>query len=129
MLLTQLVDTSNEVAATSGRLKKIQLLSELLQQASPDEIAIAIAFLSGSIRQSRIGVGWATLAKAKRHAGTLARLTLQDVDAALEHLGQVAGKGSAGEKQRMLGELFSRATAAEQDFLFRLLTGELRQGA
>jgi DNA ligase-1 len=29
----------------------------------------------------------------------------------------------------MLGELLARATEAERDFLFRLLTGELRQGA
>jgi DNA ligase-1 len=39
------------------------------------------------------------------------------------------GKGSAGEKQRLLSELFSQATKEEQEFLFRLLTGELRQGA
>jgi DNA ligase-1 len=129
MLLTQLVDTSNEVAATPGRLKKIHLLSALLKQAAPGEIEIAIAFLSGSIRQSRIGVGWATLDKAKKHVGTTARLTLEEVDATLERLGQIAGKGSAGEKQRVLEELFARATPQEQDFLFRLLTGELRQGA
>jgi len=74
-------------------------------------------------------VGWATLQKAKSHVGTSARLQIRDVDAVLEKISATAGKGSAGEKQRLLGELFSRATAEEQDFLFRLLTGELRQGA
>jgi len=74
-------------------------------------------------------VGWATLQKARSHVGTSARLQIRDVDAVLEKISAAAGKGSAGEKQRLLGELFSRATAAEQDFLFRLLTGELRQGA
>ena len=81
------------------------------------------------MRQSKIGVGWATLQKAKSHVGTSARLQLRDVDETLEKIATTAGKGSAGEKQRVLGALFSQATKDEQDFLFRLLTGELRQGA
>ncbi len=129
MLLNALVTTSNEVAATSGRLAKITLLADLLRQASADEIELAIAYLSGTIRQSKVGVGWATVQKAKSHAGTSARLQLRDVDDTLEKISRTTGKGSAGEKQRLLGDLFSKATAEEQDFLFRLLTGELRQGA
>ncbi|HTH64525.1 MAG TPA: ATP-dependent DNA ligase, partial [Gemmatimonadales bacterium] len=38
-------------------------------------------------------------------------------------------KGSAKSKETALRELFGRATKAEQEFLFRLLTGEVRQGA
>jgi len=129
MLLNALVTTSNQVAATSGRLAKIALLSDLLKHASPDEIELAIAYLSGTVRQSKVGVGWATLQKAKTHVGTSARLQLRDLDETLEKIATTSGKGSAGEKQRLLTDLFSRATAEEQDFLFRLLTGELRQGA
>ena len=129
MLLNALVTTSIQVAATSGRLAKITLLAELLKQASPDEIELAIAYLSGTIRQSKVGVGWATLQKAKTHVGTSARLHLRDIDGTLEKIATTSGKGSASEKQRLLTDLFSNATAAEQDFLFRLLTGELRQGA
>ncbi len=129
MLLNALVTTSNQVAATSGRLAKIALLSDLLKQASPDEIELAIAYLSGTVRQSKVGVGWATLQKAKTHVGTSARLQLRDIDDTLEKIATTSGKGSAGEKQRQLTDLFSKATAEEQDFLFRLLTGELRQGA
>ena len=129
MLLNVLVTTSNQVAATSGRLAKITMLADLLKQASPDEIELAIAYLSGTIRQSKIGVGWATLQKAKTHVATSASLQLRDVDETLEKIATISGKGSAGEKQRLLGDLFSQATAEEQDFLFRLLTGELRQGA
>jgi len=40
-----------------------------------------------------------------------------------------AGKGSTGERQRLLRELLASATEAEGSFLFRLVTGELRQGA
>src|SRR6058998_1549584 len=129
MLLLSLVSTSTQVAATSGRLAKIKLLADLLKQASPDEIELVIAYLSGMIRQAKVGVGWATLQKAKSHVGTSARLQIRDVDQTLETISTTAGKGSATEKQRLLGELFSRATAEEQDFLFRLMTGELRQGA
>ena len=110
-------------------LAKIKLLADLLKQAGPDEIELAIAYLSGTIRQAKVGVGWATLQKAKLHVGTSASLQLRDVDAVLEKISTTAGKGSAGEKQRLLAELFASATAEEQDFLFRLLTGELRQGA
>jgi ATP-dependent DNA ligase I len=129
VLLQSLVETSNQVAATSARLEKIRLLADLLKQAEPDQIELAIAYLSGTLRQPKVGVGWATLQKAKTHVGTSASLHVNDVDDALERIANTSGKGSAAEKQRLLSELFSRATAEEQDFLFRLLTGELRQGA
>jgi DNA ligase-1 len=129
VLLSALVETSNQVAATSGRLAKIKLLADLLKQASADEVEIVIAYLSGTTRQAKVGVGWATLQKAKAHVGTSARLHVKDVDEALERIAQTSGKGSAGERQRLLSALFAQATAEEQDFLFRLVTGELRQGA
>jgi len=129
MLLDALVQTSRQVAATSGRLAKIKILADLLRQAQADEIESAIAYLSGTTRQAKVGVGWVTLQKAKAHVGTSARLHLRDVDETLERISTTSGKGSAGEKERVLGELFSKATAEEQDFLVRLMTGELRQGA
>jgi DNA ligase-1 len=129
VLLATLVVTSNQVAATAGRLAKTQLLADLLKQAGPAEVELAIAYLSGTIRQSKPGVGWATLQKAKTHAAKAPRLELRAVDDLLEKIAATTGKGSAGAKQRLLGELFSSATKEEQDFLFRLLSGELRQGA
>ena len=128
MLLDILVRTSNQVADTSGRLAKIRLLADLLKQAQPAEIETVIAYLSGQVPQ-KVGVGWATLQKARTHVADSARLQVSDVAETLEKIGKAAGKGSAGEKQRLLSELFGRATKEEQDFLFRLLTGELRQGA
>ena len=65
MLLQQLVRTSLLVADTSSRLAKIELLAALLRQATPDEIEIVIAYLSGSVRQAKLGVGWATLQAAR----------------------------------------------------------------
>ena len=39
------------------------------------------------------------------------------------------GPGSAGRRKEILGELLGRATEQEADFVKRLFTGELRQGA
>src|SRR5262249_19608193 len=44
-------------------------------------------------------------------------------------LSSITGKGSAAARAQALRSLFSRATEPEQDFLRRLLYGELRQGA
>jgi DNA ligase-1 len=129
VLLQSLVSTSKQVASTSGRLAKIKLLADLLKQAGPDEIEIAIAYLSGSIRQAKVGVGWATLQTVQGNPAAAATIEIRDVDSVLDLVANTSGKGSAATKTKLLRDLFGRATAEEQDFLVRLLTGELRQGA
>jgi len=130
VLFHELVQTSRRVAETSGRLAKIDLVSALLKRARPEEIETAVAFLSGSPRQGRIGIGYAILRAAKPpQAADAPTLELATVDATLERLAHTTGQGSAQAKERLLGELFARATAAEQEFLVHLIMGELRQGA
>ncbi len=131
MKFTELVETSRRVAEASGRLEKIGVLASLLGQVPAEEIEIAVAFLSGSIRQQRLGVGYAGLQTAMPEQTTeVPSLELAEVDASFDRIAAVAaGKGSNGERQRLLRELFARATHDEQSFIFRLVTGELRQGA
>ena len=130
MLMNELVTVSQRVAGTSKRNEKLALLSEVLRRLDPHEVAIGVSYLSGSVRQGRIGVGWAMLRDAQPdHAADDPSLTLGEVDATLERIGQVRGAGSTRERARLLSELFSRATKDEQDFLGRLIFGELRQGA
>src|SRR6266850_2407958 len=129
MLLQQLVRTSRLVAETSSRLAKIDLLAALLREAAAEEIEIVIAYLSGSVRQAKLGVGWATLQAARTAASENPSLSVLDVDETLARLASTAGKGSAASRNALLRTLFARATTEEQDFLVRLLTGELRQGA
>ncbi len=130
MLFHELVQTSRRVAETSGRLAKIDLVAALLKRVGSEEIEIAIAFLSGAPRQGRLGIGYATLQAAiPEHAGDTATLELDAVDATLQRLASITGKGSAHAKQRLLGDLLARGTAEEQEFLLRLIMGELRQGA
>jgi DNA ligase-1 len=125
-----LVETSRSVAGVSGRLEKISRLADLLARLAPGEIETAVAFLSGTTRQGRIGIGYAAIrAASDAPAAEQATLTIAEVDDTLATLGALSGKGSAALRARQLAALFGRATAAEQDFLRRLLFGELRQGA
>jgi len=130
MRLADLVATSDAVAAVSGRLEKIDHLAALLSRLAPDEIEIAVGFLTGLPRQGKLGVGGATIAAARAVAPSEApSLEVGDVDAALALVAATSGAGSARQKVQSLGALFARATRPEQDFLTRLLFGELRQGA
>ena len=128
MLLAELVAVSQEVAGTSGRLAKIGLLAGALRAAGPLEVPIAVAYLSGDLPQRQIGVGWATLRDGFPAAAS-ATLTLSEVDSGMAAIGAVAGKGSAAARRELVGALFVRATVPEQEFLVRLISGELRQGA
>ena len=113
-----------------SRLAKRDAIAALLRGAAPDEVEIAVAWLSGEIRQGRIGVGWSALSTLRgREPAPTPSLTLREVDAAFADVAATAGKGSAAARSAKLQALFARATAAEQDFLVRLLVGELRQGA
>jgi DNA ligase-1 len=129
--LAEVVQKSRRVAETSGRLEKIGLLASLLNSAPPEEIEIATAFLSGSLRQARLGVGYAALQSAMPPSPAESpSLELREVDEAFEQISRVAaGKGSISERVRLLGGLLARATRIEQEFLFHLIAGELRQGA
>ena len=128
MLLTQIAEVSRAVAATSARLAKIDMLAAALREAGPLEVPIAVAYLSGELPQRQIGVGWAALRSGFPPAAQ-ATLTLSDVNAGLSAIGEVSGPGSVAARKALVGELFGRATGDEQQFLFGLLSGELRQGA
>jgi len=130
--LALLVETSSKLAQTRGRLAKIHLLAECLRQlAKEDEVEIGVDYLTGRLRQGRIGLGtaWLQALQAEVAAASEPRLMLRQVDACFAHIAATTGKGSAGERKCLLRELFSQATAAEHEFLLRLILGELRQGA
>ena len=127
--LAELVTASQRVGATASRLAKVAALAATLRRLAPEEIEIAVAYLSGETRQGKLGIAYATLGEARSAGARSASLDLRAVDGALDAIARTKGKGSAAERARSLGELFARATRAEQDFLVRLLVGELRQGA
>jgi DNA ligase-1 len=154
MRLHELVEVSNAVASVSSRLDKTRQLSALLKRLPADEIDIAVSFLSGAPRQGRIGLGWAGISGALNAApvpetssstplilppplkasaaaaqGFGEPLELRDVDKGLDEIARISGPGSGRARVNLLKRLFARATPDERDFLIRLLSGELRQGA
>src|SRR6266705_1897473 len=130
MLRCELLAAAAGVAGTRSRRAKIDALAQCLRRLDPSEIVLGVAYLSGDTRQGRVGVGYAVLKDALAATpASAARLTLAHIDEALARLAHIKGEGSAAERARLLAELFARATAPEQDFLARLLLGELRQGA
>ncbi|MDT3398367.1 ATP-dependent DNA ligase [Streptomyces sp. B1866] len=128
MLLSRLARTSREVAATAARSAKTAALAELLAATEPDEAPVVVTYLAGRLPQRRTGVGWRALRDLPEPAAE-PRLTVADVHQALDRIAAVSGKGAASARARLLADLLAAATAEEQDFLRRLLVGELRQGA
>jgi DNA ligase-1 len=130
MLLRDLVTASAAVARAGGRRAKVDHLAAVLERLPPDAIAIAVGFLSGEPRQGRLGLGPAAISAARSAApAPTSTLSLTDVDRAFARLSAIRGTGATGQRVGLLRDLLSRATADEQDFLVRLLFGELRQGA
>jgi DNA ligase 1 len=128
-LLDAVVAASSEVAGTSSRSAKIAILTALLRRLEPGEVPAVVGFLSGTPRQGRVGVGYSTAYGVEHAAAARPTLAVAELDRAITEVQAATGSGSAGGRKRILGELVGRATEREADFVKRLLTGELRQGA
>ncbi|MEV5572541.1 ATP-dependent DNA ligase [Spirillospora sp. NPDC052269] len=128
MLLSEIARASAEVAAEPGRKAKVNALAGVLRAAGPRDAAVVVAYLSGELPQRQIGVGYASLRDLPAAAGEPS-LTVAEVHAAFGEIGAVSGAGSVARRRELVHAVFARATLAEQEFLVRLLSGELRQGA
>jgi ATP-dependent DNA ligase I len=128
-LFAEVVAASRDVADTSSRSRKVAILAELLGRLEQDEVPIAVAFLSGVPRQGRVGVGYAAVYGVEGPAAAEASLSIGELDRAIAEIQEATGSGSGGKRKLILGELLARATEQEGDFVRRLFTGELRQGA
>jgi DNA ligase-1 len=129
MLLANIVEASRRVSETSKRLEKTALLADVLKQLTPEEIEPAVAYLSGAPRQGRMGIGYATLHGSMPEPSAAASLEILQVDRLFDQMAGVKGSGAEQRKRFLLGEIFRHATRQEQEFLFHLIGGELRQGA
>ena len=129
MLLADLVACADEVAATSSRTAKIDALAKLLGGADRDEAGVVAGLIAGDPRQGRIGVGWATVAALRTAPAAQPTLSVADLDGVLDAVAGASGGGSTQRRLDLLGGFLAGTTAAEADFVRRLLVGELRQGA
>jgi DNA ligase-1 len=128
-LFAEVVAAADELTATRSRSRKVAILAELLRKLDEDEVPVAVGFLSGAPVQGRIGVGYSTAYGLEHRPAPEASLEIRDVDRAITAVQAATGEGSSGRRRDILGEVFGRATERESDFLRRLFTGELRQGA
>jgi DNA ligase-1 len=128
-LLDDVVTTSRDVSNTSSRSTKVAILSDLLRTLEPTEVAIAVGFLAGVPRQGRVGIGRRTIHAIQPPPTTQPSLTIADLDRAITDVQQTTGGGSSARRKQVLADLLVRATEPEADFIKRLFTGELRQGA
>src|SRR5689334_10751118 len=130
MQLARLVDAVNRVRATTKKSEKVRLLAEVLRETGGHDTVLTALYLSGSLPQGKIGIGWTVIQKAMQGTSAAGEpLTLLDVDRTLGALAAERGSGSTERRVTELGRLFSRATQAERQFLSHLIIGEIRQGA
>jgi DNA ligase 1 len=128
-MLADVVTASKRVAETGSRSRKVAILAELLRRLDPGEVAIAAGLLSGVPRQGRVGIGYSTIYGLETAPASESSLTVSDLDVAIAEVQRTTGSGSATRRRQLLRELLDRATDEEADFVSRLFTGELRQGA
>ena len=126
----RLVELVGRVRATSKKGEKVALIAELLGQARGPEAALLALYLTGTLSQGRIGIGWKTLEPAMPSGPAIgAPLTLERVDEALSAVAAETGPGSAERRLRSLRALLEATDEPGRRLLVELLLGEMRQGA
>src|SRR5256885_2085554 len=94
--------TDHTMGGASASFAMIDAIAALLKRLDPDEIDIAIPFLSGEARQGKLSLGYATLKEAASLSSDTARLTLREVDEAFGALRATKGKGSSLRRKAAL---------------------------
>jgi DNA ligase-1 len=128
-LLADVVSASKSVTDTAARSRKIAILADLLRRLQAGEVPIAVGFLTGVPRQGRVGVGYSTVYGLDVMPADDPSVTIAELDDLIARVLETRGGGSAARRRELLEALLSRATAEEGDFVKRLFTGGLRQGA
>jgi DNA ligase-1 len=112
-----------------GRLDKRRQVADFLRAIEPDEVALAVAFLTGHPFPTSdprvLGVRGLPRGVAERPG---APLTLGDVGAAFGAVAAAVGGGSRRARETQLKELAARASDEEREFLGRIIGGEMRTG-
>jgi DNA ligase 1 len=156
--MRRLVETCEAVAATTGKTKKIRIVSDYLKALSVDDAARACVFLTGRAFPRReekvLGIGGSNLARlvttlAGGHAEDLWEVYRKhgDLGRAAEDIlrrshegGEVALGDVASvfdrlpdlriqtQKLALVRGLFEKASAGEVKYLIKIITGDLRIG-
>ena len=129
MNLSRLAKASSAVAATRSRRAKVRLLAQCLLELPTPDIACGASYLTGELPQGRIGLGPSIVRAVRSEPASRTELTVSQTHAALQDIANTRGAGARDRRRRLLASLLSAADDPTQDFLRRLILGELRQGA
>ena len=152
------VEVCDEISLTTGKLRKVDILSRYLRLLAPDELRVACVFLTGHAfsRQDAmvLQVGWAIIRRALIQAsglteGEFRRIASGYGDAARiafevllgrtapesvslagirAHFVKLQATPGPGAKASLLAEQFQHGSAAVGGYIVRILTGDLRIG-
>ena len=130
MLLAQLVELVGRVRGTSKKTEKVGLIAEALAQTRGRDTELLALYLTSTLPQGRIGLGWRSIETAMTDRPAEGPpLHLAEIDEIFSTLSQEKGAGSAERRTKALRSLFVRADPLQRRFLVELLIGEVRQGA
>ena len=123
---------------TAKRNEKIRLISEVLKQITPEDVAYVTLFLSGKPFPEAdprvLEISYSTLSAAGRTMSQVLltentnSLTIAHIFTVLGKLAEVKGAGSKEKRLTLLGSLLNRTTPLETEYLSRMLLGEMRIG-
>jgi DNA ligase-1 len=126
----RLVELVARVRATSRKGEKAALIADALRQTRGRESELLALYLTGTLPQGRIGVGWRTLEPAMPSGPAVGPpLTLARVDEVLSGVAVETGPGSGERRLRALRALLESTDEPGRRLLVELLLGEVRQGA
>jgi ATP-dependent DNA ligase I len=129
VLLSELARTSAAVAGVQSRRAKIEEISALLAAVPSGEVPVAVAFLSGELRQRQIGVGYAALGDLFQSAGPATGAPSPRPPAS-PAAGPAPAAGAAGGHDGRAGPSAEPAlTLAETDAAFAAIGAVTGQGA
>ena len=130
--MTQFADFATlcrQLEGRRGRLEKRRLVAEFLRAAADDEVAAAVAFLTG--RPFPAGDPRVLSVRglpAVESVPGAPPLTLADVEAAFASVAEATGSGSRRAREERLRALAERASPEERTMLARIIGGEMRTG-
>ena len=157
--MRQFVKTCDLIAATTKKLEKLRLLTDLFADLSVEDAAQAAVFLTGRafpLREERVlsvggaqltriistlaGADAAVLSKSYRAHGDLGNMAEHmltgrqpDKDLSLKRVGaafaQLAALRSGPQKFAVLKNLFEEAAAGDIKYIVKIITGDMRIGS
>lgn len=132
----KLATLCEDLARTSKRTIKTQLISAFLRELEDDEISPAVCFIAGRAfpeSDSRVlDISARTLGKvldrSKQPPLVQEPLTISGVYRKFEEIARFSGKGSRMKKESLLESLLGQATPVEAKYLAKIIFGEMQIG-